>query len=93
MIFGKKGKNQREMGKSLIWEELLNFWLHSGTITTLMEEYLPLHDYYQNIVALSQDFIPQKSCHGLGFLPTNTYVKDLSNEVLKTNLDQGATKI
>ena len=48
MILGKNcvvydvAQKSKEMGKSLIWEELLNFWLHSGTITTLMEEYLPL---------------------------------------------------
>ena len=36
------GKNQREMGKSLFWEELLYFWLHLGTMSTSMEKYLPL---------------------------------------------------
>ena len=36
------------MGKSLFWEESFYFWLHLGTITTLMEEYLPLDQSFRS---------------------------------------------
>ena len=48
-VFGKKsavynvGKKQKEIRKSLFCEELLYFRLHSGTIITLIEKYLPLN--------------------------------------------------
>ena len=36
------------MGESLFWEESFYFWQHLGTITTLMEEYLPLGQSFRS---------------------------------------------
>ena len=52
-----------------------------------------LHKQYINGVALSQDFIPQTSCHGLDFLAPNIYEIDLLNEVLNIDFGQEAAII
>ena len=58
-----------------------------------LDFYIPLVSKpYVNGVSLSQEYIPQKSCQGLGLLAPNRYVIDLSNEVLNIDFDQGAAK-
>ena len=66
-------------------------WLHLAFKAIEMERLL--HKHYINGVTLSQDFIPKKSCHGLGFLAPNRYEKDLSKKVLNIHFGEGAAKI
>ena len=66
----------------------MSIFPHFCLVSTL--QWCAIEMHYINGVALSQDFIPEKSCHGLGFLAPNRYEIDLSNEVINLDFVQEA---